>query len=248
MLKDGQRLDRVNDNIQLIQYKDGLTFGTDALLLAAYVTGKYKNAVEIGGGSGIISLLIATRGKADKIDCVEVQAEFAELIKENAEINGMSDKIFSVLSDIRDFRPETEYELCFSNPPYMKNNSGKSNISDLKNIARHEENGGIADFCTAASKIVKYGGDFYLVYRPDRLCDLFCALRESGFEPKRITPVTADFESAPSMVLIEAKRGGRCGLKYTKSLLIYQDKSHREYTDDMNYIMECGAFPATFGV
>ena len=63
----GERLDAVNDKIELIQKPDGLTFGTDALLLAGYIRGKYGEAAELGGGSGIISMLVATRKKAEKI-------------------------------------------------------------------------------------------------------------------------------------------------------------------------------------
>ena len=47
-LYENERLDYVNDNLSLIQNKDGLTFGTDALLLAGYISGGYKTGVEIG--------------------------------------------------------------------------------------------------------------------------------------------------------------------------------------------------------
>ena len=248
MLEVGQRLDKVNDDIQLIQFTEGLTFGTDALLLAAYINGKHRSALEIGGGTGIISLLVCSRKKAEAVDCVEVQPDFARLIEKNAHLNGMTDKVTAVLSDVRDYRPGKEFELCFSNPPYMKNDSGKSNSCDYKNIARHEENGTIFELCDSAARLVKFGGSFYLVYRPDRLCDLIYALRNSGFEPKRMTMVAADSDSAPSMVLIEAKRGGKCGLKLTRPLLIYNDKNHKIYTDDMDYIMDNGAMPFGFGV
>ena len=49
VLKDNERLDEVNDSLSLIQKTDGLTFGTDALLLAGYVSGKYKLGCELGG-------------------------------------------------------------------------------------------------------------------------------------------------------------------------------------------------------
>lgn len=248
MLQDGERLDKVNDDINLIQKTDGLTFGTDALLLAAYVKGKYRYAVEIGGGTGIISLLLATRGKAENIDCVEVQKDFFDLIGRNCEINGLSDKITPILCDVRDYNPQREYELCFSNPPYMKKNAGKANVSESKNAARHEENGTILEICRAAAGITKYGGTFAVVYRTDRLCDLIFAMRQVGFEPKRMTFVHADEKSAPSMALIEAKRGGKCGLNLTRPLIIYTDGEHKCYTEEMNYIMQFGNFTPDFGV
>ena len=59
-----ERCDYVNDSLKLIQETDGLTFGTDALLLAGFIKGKYKYGCEFGSGSGIISMLLLTRGKA----------------------------------------------------------------------------------------------------------------------------------------------------------------------------------------
>ena len=60
-LLKNERLDYVNDSLSLIQKTDGLTFGTDALLLAGYVRGRSKLGLEIGGGTGIISMLLLTR-------------------------------------------------------------------------------------------------------------------------------------------------------------------------------------------
>lgn len=245
-LKENERLDFVNDDIELIQNTDGLTFGTDALLLAGYINGRFKSATELGGGTGIISMLLLTRGKAEAVDCLEIQEEFADLIDRNAAHNGLSDRLNAICTDIRDHRPIKECELVFSNPPYMKTTSGKSNLDDKKNIARHEVAGSIYDFCASGSRMLKYGGAFAVVYRPDRLIDLIDAMRRSSLEPKRMTYVHANSNTEPSMVLIEAKKGGKYGLKLTKPLIIYKDKTNKEYSDDMNYIMNTGSFPKEY--
>ena len=245
-LKMNERLDYVNDDIELIQNTDGLTFGTDALLLAGYISGKYKRGVELGGGTGIISMLLLARGKIEKIDCVEIQDEFAELIGRNAEHNRFEDRLVPICKDIREYQPEKECEIVFTNPPYMKTTSGKSNLDDKKNLARHEVVGTIYDFCKAGGKALKYGGSFAVVYRPDRLIDLIDAMRKAGLEPKRMTYVHANAASEPSMVLIEAKKGGKCGLKLTRPLLIYKNKDNKEYSEDMSYIMNEGSFPKEY--
>lgn len=247
-LKKNERLDYVNDNIELIQNTDGLTFGTDALLLAGYICGKYSSGVELGGGTGIISMLLITRGKAEHIDCLEIQEEYAELIGRNAEHNSLADRLNPICLDVRDYTREKECELVFTNPPYMKATSGKANLDDKKNMARHEVAGTIYDFCRSADRLLKYGGTFAVVYRPDRLIDLIDAMRSSHLEPKRMTFVCANESSEPSMVLIEAKKGGKCGLKFTKPLIIYKNKDNKEYSDDMNYIMSEGSFPREYKV
>ena len=241
-----ERCDFVNDDLRLIQDMEGLTFGTDALLLAGYVNGKFKRGVELGSGSGIISMLLLTRGKVEKVTALEVQEHYADLTKRNAELNGLTDRMECLCTDVREYIPSTEAELIFTNPPYMKTDSGKKNLTEKKNIARHEVNGDIYDFCKSARKMLKFGGNFVAVYRPDRLIDLIDAMRSSKIEPKRMTLVYADTDSEPSMALIEGKAGGRSGLLLTKPLIIYRDSSHKEYTDDMNYIMENGSFPSDY--
>ena len=241
-----ERIDFVNDSLKLIQKTDGLTFGTDALLLAGYISGKYKSALEIGGGTGIISMLVLTRNKAEKAIAVEVQEEFATLIERNAELNGLSEKLNAVISDIRDYKSGEEFDIIFTNPPYMKTSSGKANELDKKNIARHEVFGNIEDFTIAAKRLLKFGGTFAVVYRPDRLTDLICAMRGAKLEPKRVTFVHADTESESSMVLVEAKSGGKSGMILTRPLIIYKDKSHSEYSEDMKYIMDNGSFPSYY--
>ena len=242
-LYDNERIDEVNDSLSLIQKPDGLTFGTDALLLAGYVSGKHKNGAELGSGSGIISMLLLSRTKLEKCTAYEVQEAYADLTQRNAEYNGLTEKLDTVCLDIREIRPSEDADVVFTNPPYMKNNCGKSNKTDAKAIARHEIHGDIGDFCAAAKKLLKFGGAFYAVYRPDRLCDLIFEMRASGIEPKRATFVHADCSSESSMVLIEGKRGAASGMMLTAPLIIYKDKEHRKYSPEMEYIMQNGSFP-----
>ncbi len=243
---ENERLDYVNDSLSLIQKTDGLTFGTDALLLGAYVCGKYKTGLELGGGSGIISMLLATRKKVGHVDCCEVQEEYATLIERNVSLNKLEALIRVINGDIRNLSGEDCYEIVFTNPPYMKKDCGKENDTEAKKIARHEIFGDIGDFCACAKRSLKYGGTFYAVYRPDRLCDIIDAMRKATLEPKRMTFVHADTDAEASMVLIEAKRGGKSGMHLTSPLIIYKDKSHKEYTEDMEYIMENGNFPPRY--
>lgn len=241
-----ERLDLVNDKLSLIQNTEGLTFGTDALLLAGYVSGKFRRGCELGGGSGIISLLLLTRDKLDECVVLDVQEEYARLTERNAEHNGLSHRLTSVCSDLRDYRCDGEFDLVYTNPPYMKATSGKMCEQDKKSIARHELHGTIEDFTRGAARMLKYGGTLAVVYRPDRLCDLMCAMREARIEPKRVTFVHADTESEPSMVLVMGKSGGKSGMTLTRPLIIYADKTHTKYSADMDYIMENGVFPSYY--
>lgn len=241
-----ERLDTVNDQIKLLQKKDGLTFGTDAFLLASFIKPKSGGrAVELGAGTGIISLLLASRNKFKHITAIEIQQDFAGLAARNTELNSLEEKIRILCADIRDITPQNlafEADVVFSNPPYMKINSGKRNISDYKYIARHEVCGNINDFCASAYRLLKHGGKFYVVWRPDRLCDIICSLRNNKLEPKIMTLVCADAADEPSMALICATKGGACGLDLTPPLIIYSDKSKSVMSEKSKRIYETLSF------
>ena len=236
-LLSDEHLKEVNEGLSLIQKKNGLTFGTDAYLLSAYVTPSPRAlCVDLGSGTGIISLLLAQRGKVARAVGVEVQPDFAALIGRNAALNGLDGRVSALCADVRELSQVAlgahlgeeqgrTADVVVCNPPYMKATSGRRNEHDEKLIARHEVCGDIGDFCAAAARILRFGGRFYAVYRPDRLADLIAAMRESGLEPKKMTFVHADAESEPSMVLVEARLGGASGMVVTAPLILHTVES-----------------------
>ncbi len=238
----------INENITLYQNEGSLAYGTDAFLLSAYMRRQTKErAAEFGAGSGVISLLAMSRGKFKHVTAFEVQKNIADLAVKNVEINGFSEKIAVCDGDIR-VLPHTyngAFGAIFSNPPYMTAQSGKLNANEADSASRHELHGGISDFASAASKLLKYGGLFYVVYRPDRLSELLCACSQNGLEPKRMTLVYPTENHVPCLVLLEAKKNGGHGIFVTKPLIIYQSgkpQTNENYTNDMKYIYENGAF------
>lgn len=242
-----ETLENVNRNLRLIRKKRGLTFGTDAFLLSAYLPVRPKAwALELGGGTGIVSLLALSAGKCAHVTALEIQSCFCDMMRRSGDLNGMSDLFEVVEGDVRNAPLEPEsFDLVFTNPPYMKCDSGKRNEYDEKNIARHEVCGEIADFCRGGARFLKYGGRFVVVYRPDRLSDLMAALRAAALEPKRMTFVHADESSAPCMVLVEARKGSACGLAVTPPLFLYtpEPTSPRTYTKTAAQIYETCSFP-----
>lgn len=243
-----ERTDIVNEDITLVQKLSGLRYGTDALLLSAYIRPRAaKAAAELGAGTGIVSLLCAKRKKFSRIYAFEIQKEYADLCARNAVGNHMEKIVRTVCADIRTVHAQDtdgEVDVVFANPPYMGAQSGTRNIDDGKYIARHEVLGGIEDFCAAAGRLLKHGGYFYTVYRPDRLCDLFCALRSHALEPKRMTAVYDDEKHAPCLVLTEAKKGAKSGLYVTKPLFIRQNG---EDSEQIRYIYEHGEMDDGYG-
>lgn len=239
-LSDNERIDYINEDLTLIQSKTGLTFGTDAYLLSAFVREKGVSGADIGSGTGVASLLCITKGKATHMHAIEVQEYFADLTKRNAKLNNLYDKLSVICDDARNVNESTigtTLDIVISNPPYMKAHGGFSTKSTEMNIARREMNGTIKDFCLCASRLLKFGGIFYTVYRPDRLCDLIAALKEANLEPKKLVTVYPDTSSKPCLVLCMSKKGAASDVTIARPLFIYKDGT-REYTDDMNKIYD----------
>lgn len=227
-----ERLDEVNENLRLIQKKDGLTFGTDAYLLSAFVRPMPSSfAVELGGGTGIVSLLLAKAGKVGSIAAVEIQPSFAGLIGRNAALNGLSERIDPICKDLREIGTKdfpTTPALVVANPPYLAENSGKTNRAPEKGIARHECFGDIFDFCACAGRLLGSGGRFLTVWRAERLSDLYAALRENRLEPKRTVFVHSDALSSPCMVLTEAVKDASPGLRVLPPLFLYEPDNNKK--------------------
>lgn len=235
---------RVNDDLLLLQKKDGLSFGTDALLLAAFCPpSPAVDAVELGAGSGIVSLLCAARGKFGHIECVEVQPAYADLCRRNVSLNRLDGRVSVTCADLRDhaaFATGRRVGHVFANPPYIKANGGRHSADEGRDASKREVFGGIDDFCAAAAEKLCVGGSFSLVYHPARLTDLFCALRSVGLEPKRMTWVCAREGLAPSLFLLSAKKGVKPALTCTPVLYLTQNG---ETSPAMQTILSEGTFP-----
>ncbi len=241
ILNNDERINEINENLKLIEKKNGLVFGTDAYLLSAVLPTRSRHiGAELGAGSGVVSLLALSKRKCAHIYGIEIQDEFAELSKRNAELNGMSDTFTVINKNVKDISSrdtQGELDFVFSNPPYMKADSGKSNESEQKNIARHEVHADIGDFCACAKRLLKHGGSFYVVYRPDRLSDLIFALKSNNLEPKRLTLIHPNSTTPPCLLLISAKLGAKSGMIVDEPIFIYKDGTN-EYTDRYKGIYE----------
>lgn len=229
---------KVNKNIILSEYKNGIRFGTDALLLCHF-SGRHNKGVELGSGSGIISFLLLSSGKLKTATGIELSPEYAALSVENAVQNGFDDRFECINCDVNHIKGRYtagNADCVFSNPPYLSRETGKKNQNALKFIAFHETTADINAFLAAAGYCLKSGGKFYCVYRPEYLSKLFCAMHGVGITPKRLRFVFPSPGKPPSLVLTEGKKHAKDGLIILPPLHIYGDGSHTCFSDEMNDI------------
>ena len=210
--------------MKIIARRDGFHYGTDSVLLANYVrAGGGSRIVELCSGLGAVSILLSAKTRAARITGIEIQAPLVEVANRSAALNHIEDRVKFLSGDIRaitNIMNAGAADAVVVNPPYLKRESGAGAKDGGAEMARRETHCELADVTRAAGWLLGIGGLFYVVYRPDRLVDLFCAMRGAGIEPKEIQPAGASFGKPPSIVLVRGKKGASAGLKYMSQMMI----------------------------
>ena len=226
-IKEYERVDDLHRNGYLIiQDPKRFCFGVDAVLLSGFANaGKDEILVDLGTGTGIIPILMEAKTEGKKFYGLEIQRESAEMAARSVKLNGLEDKIEIIHGDIKDagsiFKPSS-IDVITTNPPYMNSGGGLTNNYSPKAVARHEILVNLEDIARVSSKLLKFGGRFYMIHRPHRLTDIMCTLRKYKLEPKKVRFIQAYSHKEPAMVLIEASRSGRPMVKVLPSLIIYE--------------------------
>jgi len=237
-LKSDETLDTIKD-IKLFQAKDGYRFSIDALLLENFISAKrLEKGVELGAGSGVISILLAKRLKQAKIIAVEIQKALAGRAMRNVELNGLSDRIEILNEDIKDIKkilPANKFDFVFSNPPFRKTKTGRLSVYEERAVARHEIEMTLPDLIKAAAGLLKHSGRLFLIYHPFRLAELISFLRAARLEPRRMRFVHSKEGGEARMVLIEAAKGSGIWLKVDPPLYLYENN---EYTAEIRNVLD----------
>lgn len=239
-LKNGERIDDLQlNNLKIIQNQEGFCFGVDAVLLSDFAKNIKDNStvLDLGTGTGIISILLCGKTKLKKIIGVEVQEEVFDMAKRSIQLNQLEDKFQIINENIKNIENKFEkysFDAIVTNPPYKKADTGIVNEEEKKVISRHEVLADLEDFISVSNKMLKDKGEFYMVHRPDRIVDIFSLMRKYKIEPKEIRMVYSNKNSAPKMILIKGIKNAKPFLKVKENLYIYEETG--EYTKEINKI------------
>ena len=219
-LKEYEKIDDLGiGGLRIIQSGKNFRFGTDAVILAYFTKiRKGSKVVDLGTGTGIIPILLSSRGIAQKLIGVEIQPQMADMAKRSVLLNGLEDSVEILCEDMNradQFLPKHEYEVVVTNPPYKEMGGGLQSGREAVDIARQEICATIDDVVRTAAYLLKPSGKLFIIYRPERLCDLFVSMREHKIEPKRIRFVCPREGEAAVLVLAE-------GIKYARHKLIME--------------------------
>ncbi len=212
-----------------------LKLGTDSMLLSEFAKVRKRDRIcDLGCGSGAVSILLAARHPEVSLCGVEIVEGAYNLAKKNIFHNRIEERMQVFHMDLKDVAERFEtgsFDAVVSNPPFMQMGGGIPTGREELLCARMELRCTIDDVCRAASYLLKFGGSFSLVYRPSRLSDLFAALLKNNMQPKRMRLVQDTVFAEPSLVLLEARKGGGSGIKLLPTLILKnEDGSESEET------------------
>ncbi len=210
--------------LTLLQSTEEFRLTRDALALARFATLHPGDRVcDLGCGVGNLLIPLAARCPRREgltLDGVELRPAAAGLCRESLARSGLAGTI--VTGDLNGRHPELpwgSYDLVVANPPYFLSAAGAASPSAARSAARTEGSFTLQAACKAAGRLGKNGGRFALCLRPERLAELFEALREAGLEPKRLQLLQSGPASEANLALVEAKKGGRPGLRVLPAII-----------------------------
>ena len=219
--------------LSLWQGRDTFNYTSDSVLLASFAyLAREASVLELGAGTGAISLLLASRG-ARCVTGVELSRQLAALFAASIEYNHLS-QVSSINGDIRNLAAYVSagtMDLVVANPPYRRMASGRIRKETIQQAACHEQETTLEEFVQAAAFAVRYRGRVAFCYLPERLIDLCLSFRKAGLEPKRLQLVYARAGQLAQLALVEAVRGGKPGLEVAPPLIVY-DGDGRSYTEE----------------
>ena len=201
-------------------YEGCFPLSTDSMVLADFVKlPKNARVLDLGAGCGTLGLLLCARDKGCRVTGLELDEVAHRGATQNIDRNGLADRMESVQGDLRKTSlPLGTFDVCVSNPPYFTGGP-----SAKLTAARRTDCCTMAELFAAATKSLKFGGDFFLVHKPESLGELFGCACGASLEPKRLCLVRHRPNDPVSLVLVQCRKGAKPGLKWEETSLFDQE-------------------------
>lgn len=187
---------------------------TDSMALAHFCAPKSgAKILDLGSGGGTLGVLLCASCPDCHITGVEISEESHCAALDNIQANGLSGRMESICADasqVPSLFPPGSFSCCVSNPPYFSGGSGSTRNPE----ARQRESLSMASLMGSAAWALKYGGDFFLVHRPEALGEIIAQGGKAGLEAKRLRLLRHREGGAVSLILLQLRKGARPGLTW----------------------------------
>lgn len=198
---------------------------TDSMVLSHFVRlSKNARVLDLGSGCGTLGLLLCSQNEHCTVTGLEIDENAHLAALSNIQRNALASRMESICADLRSvsrrFSPGS-FDVCVSNPPYFSGGPASKHTP----LARREDLCSARELMAAAAPALKYGGDFFLVHRPERLAELIAAGSEFALELKRLRLVRHRQDGPVSLILLQFRKGAKPGLHWEELSLRFSDGS-----------------------
>lgn len=202
---------------------------TDSIALSHFTKlSKDANVLDLGAGCGTLGLYLCALHETCTVTGVEIDEEAHHTALSNASDNHIAHRLNSVCADLRNIPtifPAASFSFCISNPPYFSGGPKSAKTP----LARREDSCSLPALFSAAAWALRYGGDFYLVHRPERLAELCACGAAHKLEAKRLLLLRHKQDGPVSLILLQFRKGGKPGLKIEEDALYLPDGTPTDY-------------------
>ena len=198
---------------------------TDSVVLAHSVRlPKNARVLDLGSGCGTLGLMLCACDPGCTVTGVELSEESHRAAQDNIRRNGLEDRLESICADLRTLPTaflDERFHCVVSNPPYFSGGPA----SQTTPLARRDDCCSPEELFSCACRALRYGGDFYLVHKPEKLAQLIVCAAGHHLELKQLTLIRHREGSPVSMILLQFKKGGKPGLRL-KEHSLYDSQDH----------------------
>ena len=208
---------------------------TDSVLLAHFVhLRKNARVLDLGSGCGTLGLMLCAKDAGCTVTGLELSARAHEMALANITRNGLDARLESICTDLRELPTDFvgRFHCCVSNPPYFSGGPASRETP----LARRDDCCPPEELCRTASKALQYGGDFYLVHKPEKLAQLITCGAAAGLETKHLAFVRHREGGPIALILLQMRKGGKPGLQITEHCLFDSQGEPTAYYRDVYHI------------
>ncbi len=209
---------------------------TDSVALADFArTGRAAQVLDLGSGCGTLGLLLCARQSACRVTGIELDAQAHQMALKNAHANGIDDRLTSIcanIADISTFVKAGSFSCCISNPPYFSAGPQSKTLP----LARRDDLCSMEVLMAAAAWALKYGGDFFLVHRPEKMAELIACASNHQLEPKRLRLLRHKQDGPVTLVLLQFRKGAKPGLLWEEESLYSANGSPTAYYRELYHL------------
>ena len=209
---------------------------TDSIALAHFARlPKNATVLDLGAGCGTLGLLLCAKDPVCRVTGVELDPVAHQMAQHNALANELGSRLISICANIADLpsliKPGS-FSCCISNPPYFSAGPQSRTVP----YARRDDLCDLDTLMTAAAWALQYGGDFFLVHRPEKLAELCACAAAHKLEAKRLCLLRHRFDGPVTLILVQCRKGGKPGLIWEEVCLYNEDGQPTPYYNSLYHL------------